>query len=565
MNRIEQNKMNNRTRNFSLPSLINLLILTGIMNCTSTNNAEKDQVRDFSHQLEILSGEKWWAGVISDSHLFPLSENTNYQFDFYGNTAGNQGQPLLISNMGRYIWNEQPFEFRASGDKIEFSSKLEEFSIGQSGNTLKEVFQYCSQHFFPSSGKIPAEELFASAQFNTWIEFTYYQNQEGILDYARQIIKNGFQPGVLMIDEGWFKSYGDWDFDRTRFPDPEGMMHELKALNFKVILWVCPYLNPDGPFWKDLWLNYREKGDTIWILNAENPEYPVVMQWWDGFSNVIDLSHPNGVKWFRGQLDWLVNTYQVDGFKFDGGDAVHYSQERLLTTAQSYAPGITPNKHSELFVKVGLDYPFNEYRAAWKMGGQPVAMRLRDKNHSWEDLQKLIPGIVNQGLMGYAYTCPDLIGGGEYLSFQNLDSIDQELVVRAAQCHALMPMMQFSVAPWRVLNKGNLKICVDMANLHVSLKEEILQLARESAKTGEPIIRSLEYEFPGNEFAGINDQFMLGKNILVAPVTEKGARERTVIFPEGLWKGDDGSMVEGPQTLEIETPLWRLPWYRKSE
>jgi alpha-glucosidase (family GH31 glycosyl hydrolase) len=565
MNRIEQNQMNIRTRNFFLPSIINFLILTVIMNCTSTNNAEKDQVQTFSHQLEILSGEKWWAGVISDSHLFPLSGNTNYQFDFYGNTAGNQGQPLLISNMGRYIWNEQPFQFRVSGDKIEFSSKLAEFSFGQSGNTLKEVFQYCSQHFFSPSGKIPAEELFAFAQFNTWIEFTYHQNQEGILDYARQIIKNGFQPGVLMIDEGWFKSYGDWDFDRTRFPDPEGMMHELKALNFKVILWVCPYLTPDGPFWKDLWLNYSEKGDTIWILSMENPEFPAVMQWWDGFSNVIDLSHPNGAKWFRGKLDWLVNTYQVDGFKFDGGDAVHYSEERFLTTTQSYDPGITPNKHSELFVKVGLDYPFNEYRAAWKMGGQPIAMRLRDKNHSWEDLQKLIPGIINQGLMGYAYTCPDLIGGGEYLSFQNLDSIDQELVVRAAQCHALMPMMQFSVAPWRVLNKENLKICVDMANLHVSLQEEILQLALESAKTGEPIIRALEYEFPGNEYAGINDQFMLGKNILVAPVVEKGARKRTVIFPAGRWEGDDGSMVEGPQTLEIETPLRRLPWYRKSE
>ncbi len=556
--------MNNRPQKNFLISLIHLLVLVGIVNCTSREEAGKNQIQSFRHELEMLSGEKWWAGVISDSHLFPLSADSSYQFDFYGNTAGNQGQPLLISSKGRYIWNDQPFNFIVENHKIRFQCDLADFTFGKTGNTLKEAYLYCSQQFFPPSGKIPAEDLFSKAQFNTWIEFTYNQNQEGILEYARGIIENGFQPGVLMIDEGWFKSYGNWDFDRVSFPDPKKMMNELKKMDFKVILWVCPYVTPDGPFWKDLWLNYWEKGDTIWILNGKNPEYPAVMQWWDGFSNVIDLSHPKGVKWYKDQLDWLMKTYEVDGFKFDGGDAIHYSLERFLSTFLSYNRDITPNEHSELYVKIGLDYPFNEYRAAWKMGGEPIAMRLRDKNHSWEDLQKLIPGIINQGLMGYAYTCPDLIGGGEYLSFQNLESIDQELVVRAAQCHALMPMMQFSVAPWRVLNKENLKICVDMANLHVLLGEEILQLAREAANTGEPIIRSLEYEFPDNGYADINDQFMLGSKILVAPVVEKGAVKRKITFPPGRWEGDDGTVIEGPQKKEIVTPLSRLPWFRKT-
>ena len=50
------------------------------------------------------------------------------------------------------------------------------------------------------------------------------------------------------------------------------------------------------------------------------------MQWWDGFSNVIDLSNPKGVAWFKNQLDYLVEEYGVDGFKLDGGDAPHYSR-----------------------------------------------------------------------------------------------------------------------------------------------------------------------------------------------------------------------------------------------
>ena len=517
----------------------------------------------YNISLTLEEGERWWVGVITDSHLFPLNENSVYTFDFYGDTKGNQGQPLLISSQGRYIWNEEPFNFRFENGELTAECNLAEFQSGKTGNTLKEAYLYCSQQFFPPSGDIPAEELFTLPQFNTWIEFTYYQNQKGILEYAGGIVENGFDPGVLMIDEGWFKNYGNWDFDRERFPDPKAMMKELKDLGFKVILWVCPYYSPDGVFWKEQWLDYSVKGDTIWIVNAGNPDFPAIMQWWDGFSHVIDLSNPKGYTWFKAQLDYLVNEYGVDGFKFDGGDAIHYSDIRFLSKTRSYKQDISPNEHSELFVKLGLEYPFNEYRASWKMGGQAIAMRLRDKEHHWEDLAKLVPGSINQGLMGYPYTCPDLIGGGEYLSFSNLETIDQELIVRAAQCHALMPMMQFSVAPWRVLSKENLEICVNMADLHVRLGEEIIALAKEAARTGEPIIRSMEYAFPGNDYMDINDQFLLGNQILVAPVIEKGAINRDIQFPEGKWEGDDGSVVEGPVSLEVAAPIERLPWYRK--
>jgi alpha-glucosidase (family GH31 glycosyl hydrolase) len=79
-----------------------------------------------------------------------------------------------------------------------------------------------------------------------------------------------------------------------------------------------------------------------------------------------------------------------------------------------------------------------------------------------------------------------------------------------------------------------------MAELHARLGEEILALARESAKTGEPIVRSLEYEYPGRAYSSITDQYLLGASILVAPVQEKGATRRAIQFPPGLWKGDDG-------------------------
>ena len=156
-----------------------------------------------------------------------------------------------------------------------------------------------------------------------------------------------------------------------------------------------------------------------------------------------------------------------------------------------------------------------------------------------------------------------MIGGGEFRSFQNLSVLDEELVVRSAQVSALMPMMQFSVAPWRILNKEHLAICKNMAILHKNMGIQILELAKQSAKTGEPILRNMEYVFPGMGYEEIKDQFLLGDNILVAPIAKKGLRAREVIFPKGVWKGDDGSIVIGPSKQKIDVPLERLPWYRK--
>jgi alpha-glucosidase len=512
-------------------------------------------------ELAIGEGERWWVGVISQSHRMPLTRTSApFEVDLFANTAGNQVQPLLLSSRGRYVWSEEPFRLGVRDGVIRLASDLGPFVSGEAGTSLAEAARHAGESFFPASGRIPDPKLFTHPQFNTWIELVYDQNQKDVLAYAHGIVDNGFPPAVLMIDEGWAEAYGVWDFHRGRFPDPKGMMDELHGMGFELMLWVCPYIRPDGQHFKELSLDEQR---VVWLRSAESPRWPALMQWWNGFSAVTDLTSPQGQKWFQGQLDHLVEAYGVDGFKLDGGDAEHYGPARMLDTPLAYESGTTPNGHSEAFARVGLRYPFNEYRAVWKMGGQPLAQRLRDKGHDWGDLRTLIPGIVNQGLMGYPFSCPDLIGGGEFLAFRKLDAVDQELIVRAAQVHALMPMMQFSVAPWRVLSAQTLAICRRMAVLHTQRGEEILALARESAKTGEPIVRSLEYQYPHQGYVELDDQFMLGPDILVAPVLEKGARTRSVAFPEGRWEGDDGSVVEGPTRLEVEAPLERLPWYRR--
>lgn len=500
-------------------------------------------------EILLLKDEKWWGGAVADGSSMPFG-NKNLDYNQYGDCKGNQAQPLLISNRGRVIWSESPLNIRFSESKITVETAEGEIVTDKEGETLKDAFMHASRQFFPPSGKIPDPLLFTNPQYNTWIELQYNQNEIDILKYANDIIANGFPPGVIMIDDNWQERYGTWEFDCKKFQDPKGMIQKLHALGFKVMLWVVPFISPDSPVYREL---AKKK---LLVFENEEKTKPAVANWWNGMSALVDLSNPEGANWFKRELTKLVQKYGVDGFKLDAGDPESY-------IGKYSSSNFNPNQHCESYARIGLDYQLNEYRACWKMGGLPLAQRLRDKGHSWRDVGLLIPDMIALGLMGHPFGCPDMIGGGEFTAFQDMNILDQELIVRSAQVSTLMPMMQFSVAPWNVLNKENLSICKEMAMLHFKMGPEILSMAKESAITGEPIVRSLEYEFPGNGYELIKDQFLLGNKILVAPVVKKGKRSREVFFPDGKWQGDDGSVVTGPTKMSIDVPIGRLPWYRK--
>jgi len=512
-----------------------------------------------NYQTKILPDEYWWGGLSVDGPLMPFDNKTVLSRNLFAFNKGNQAAPLLISNKGRYVWCEDPIKYNFNKGRLVVESSRGELKTGTAGKNIVDVFAYVSKTFFPSDGKIPDPLLFTQPQYNTWIELIYDQNEADILKYAQAIIDKGYPPGVLMIDDNWQEDYGDWKFSARRFKDPKGMMKKLHDMGFKVMLWICPFISADSDEFRYLakegmlLLDPQKTQDILWA-NTQNKA--AIVRWWNGASGLLDLSNPKTRHWFQQQLDYLVEECGVDGFKFDAGDANYYDEDLV-----SFDPDILPNDHTTFFAEIGLKYPLNEYRASWKMAGLPLAQRLRDKLHEWADLQTLIPGIIAQGLIGYAYVCPDMIGGGAYTSFLDGAIIDEELVVRSAQVHALMPMMQFSVAPWRILNKENEAICNQMAQLHSKYGEKFLELAKISSNTGEPIARSLAYNYPEACYEKIADQFMIGTDLMVAPVVEKNARTRKVVFPKGEWLGDDGSKVEGPKTIEIDVPLERLPYY----
>lgn len=508
-------------------------------------------------RTSILPGEKWYGAAVNEGYEMPFKEG--YSLDLNNDVRGNQAAPLLLSNKGRYIWCNEPFAFSITGNEI-IVKNGKGIVVNKPGNTLADAFGGASKEFFPASGKMPHELLFTSPQYNTWIELIYNQNQQDILKYAHDIIRNGFAPGVLMIDDNWAPYYGRFEFRKDRFSDAKDMIDELHRLGFKVMLWVCPFIRPDSEdarfLMKNRWVLMDNEGnqDLLWSQSVK----PAIVQWWNGFSMVMDFTNADAMKWYQEQLDNMAKYYGIDGFKFDAGDPDYYPARALSFKK------ISANQQTELWGSFGLKYPLNEYRAMWKRGGEPLAERLRDKSHTWEDLKKLIPGVTTAGLLGYPFVCPDMIGGGDYSSFLDVDAkqLDQDLVVRSAQCHALMPMMQFSVAPWRILDKDHLDAVKKAVDLRKKYTPMIMQLVKQSALSGVPVVRHMEYAFPNDGFESCIDQFMLGSDIMVAPVLSKN-NTRTVLLPRGMWMDQNNKMLKGPIKLNITASLDELPYYRR--
>ena len=158
-----------------------------------------------------------------------------------------------------------------------------------------------------------------------------------------------------------------------------------------------------------------------------------------------------------------------------------------------------------------------------------------------------------------------MIGGGEWSVFSRVGGcrFSEELFVRMAQVSALFPMMQFSMAPWRVLSEKNLAAVKAAADLHYKMSDEIVNLVKRSEESGEPIVRCLEYNYPGQGYKYVKDEFMLGEDILVCPVVTPGTFEKEVVIPCGKWQDEDGRIFEGGKKVTVKTPLEKLFWLRR--
>jgi len=520
--------------------------------------------------FDMLQGEKWWGLCNSFGREMPFSAETKFECDLRLENYGHQSLSFLCSDKGRVAWCAEPVGVKIANGWISMESDSGKIVlVEKAGANLAEAYRYASKTWFPPTGEEPELLYFSAPQYNTWIELTYHQNERDILAYAKSMVDHGLPPGVFMIDDTWQQAYGEWNFESSRFQNPKEMMESLHAMGFKVLLWVCPFVSMDTPAYRRIaWgrnpddvKGYPTKGGFLMERRSDGRTVPAAVDWWNGRSALLDFTHPNAVAWFSEQLDRLMRDYGADGFKFDGGGVHFYSAKGGGFAANDKSK--SPAAQSALYGEFALKFKGSEYRNGFGFAGKPVIMRLHDKNHSWDALARLVPDMLAAGFVGCPFICPDMIGGGEWTAFLPGSPFDPEIFIRSAQIHALCPMMQISASPWRVLDPEHQRLFNEVVALRQRFAPLLVELAKESAKTGEPMMRNLEYEFPGMGYAGVKDEFMMGDRLLVAPVIKKGAVERKVVIPPGKWRDADGKVFAGPAEVVVPAPLAKLPYFVK--
>lgn len=521
--------------------------------------------------IPLQDQERWWGGRVTDALSMPYGAE-EFSRDLAGvlpvpgraGEASNQASPLLLSSTGRRVQADGPFRFRFTERELEVTGLNMRLEVH--GGGLRSALQGAVAGVAHTDGAIhdddtarrggtirvggplPDSALFTGPQYNSWIEQPYLPTQEGVLAYVRRLLETGMPPGVVMIDDMWSADYGNWTFDPARFPDPAQMARTLHEWGCRLMLWVVPYISPDSPAFREL--------EAAGLLLCGTDGQTALRRWWNGVSALLDLSNPQAVDWFHDRADALL-ALGVDGFKFDGADVSDFRDD-------DQTGGLAPVDMCRRWSRLATRYPLSEMRASWDMGGEPLAQRVQDTPPAWGSagIGSLIPRMVAQSLMGYAYCCPDMVGGGEITAMQGQGDIDQEFFVRYAQVAALAPMIQFSASPARVLDEEHLTAVRDALRIRERHLGRILDLAENTARTGEPMLRPMAYHQPGLE--DVVDQFMLGEDLVIAPVIERGARSRSVALPAGTWTDAQGRPHEGLATIEVDAPLDALPVFLRA-
>nr|WP_229925101.1 glycoside hydrolase family 31 protein [Streptomyces sulfonofaciens] len=398
-------------------------------------------------------------------------------------------------------------------------------------------------------------EQYAKPLWNSWAQFYTHVDQAKLLDYATDLKANGLDGHTIQLDDKWESNYGNLTFDSTAYPDPKAMSDKIHAMGFDFGLWVTLWINLDSA-------NYQEAADKGYLLkDAEDPAKPCEVTWWNGTAGIVDLANPEAKAWYEGRLKTLMSTYDVDGLKFD----TRFFDEKCAPH-DGYKASDYQRLGSELADQ--FDLQGAGIRVHWDGTAHKAGFVTRqvDKGTGWDSLRASVSQNLAISTIGYPFIESDMIGGS-----LSQPAPSKDVLVRWAQSASLMPLMYGSTSPVDTVDvTTGQKVDYDQETVdlyreaiqrHERLAPYIWDQVQHTLKTGDPIMRPLFFDFPGDkEGYTVNDEWMLGPAVLAAPELAAGAT-RAVHLPPGTWYDvNQGTVIRGPRTLkDYAAPLGVTP------
>ncbi|MBC7227570.1 MAG: glycoside hydrolase family 31 protein [Thermoflexales bacterium] len=373
----------------------------------------------------------------------------------------------------------------------------------------------------------------------------------------------------IHLDIHYMDGYRVFTWDPRRFPDPKGLIADLHGQGFKVVTIIDPGVKADR--------NYRvfreglERGmfcrypdgrvfiGPVWPGNCAFPDFtdPRVREWWGDLHRDLLEAGVDGV-WDDMNEPAL---FGEDGatipgpvrHNLDGAGGDHRVAHNLygLNMARATAEGLARLRPDRR--------PFVITRSGWTGVQRYTAHWTADNRSDWASLRQTLPMVLNLGLSGIAFTGSD-IGGFEGFATGELFTRWLQMSVFFPFCRAHTYFASHDQEPWS-WGEPYLSVNREFIQLRYQLLPYLYTALWQCAQRGVPIVRPLLWASQDDPTTHtLDDEFLCGDALLVAPVLEEGATRRRVYLPAGRWYDfwtDD--VLEGPGWIEAEAPLERIP------
>lgn len=397
-----------------------------------------------------------------------------------------------------------------------------------------------------------------------------YRGQGQVRRVAHGFRKHGLPLAAVHLDIDHMRGYRTMTVNKRRFPDLAGLARELGQRDVRLVSIVDPGVKRDPRFWL-----YRQgRRQTMFCLNPDGSEHRARV--WPGWCVFPDFTEQRVRRWWGSQYRELVQ-HGIAGVWHDMNEPATFEEDTGHTLPHSTRHGFDGygGDHREGHNLYGLSMAKAAYegllemqpdRRPWILSRSGWAGLQRyawswtgDVESSWEALQMTLPSILNLGLSGMPFSGPD-IGGFS-------GSPSRELFLRWFQLAAFLPFFRSHSAwdteprePWR-FGKQALDILRSFLELRERLVPLLYTLCWQASQTGHPLVRPLFWDFPDEPLVSdVQDAFLLGTCLLVAPVLEASARRRQVPLPSAGWYHFwDDRRLGGGRRASLPAPLERIP------
>lgn len=435
--------------------------------------------------------------------------------------------------------------------------------------------------------------------FRLWASSNEWNTQAEVMRQADAHRDHGIPVGTIVIeawsDESTFTAWRGAEYEPTdrphrladfRFPadgpwpDPAGMIEELHDRDVRLVLWQIPLIkmrpHPRGQVALDAAAAVRENV----LIREPGPDGRLRPYrnrgWWFPLGLMPDLTDARAAQWWTERRRYLVEELGVDGFKTDGGehawgDELVYLDGRLGDEGNNRYPAAYAAAYGDLLRSVGKA-PVTFSRAGYTGSQAHGAVWAGDENSTWEAFRWSLYAGLSASASGILYWGWDVAG------FSG-DVPTPELYVRSMAAATFVPIMQYHSeynhhrrplrdrTPWNIGERWDDPTVVPAVREWVLLRERLIPYLAEQTRlaiaAGTTLMRPLYFDHPTDERVWERPlQWMLGDDLLVAPVTEEGAATWEVYLPRGAWIDVwTGEELEGGRIVTREVPLEITPVY----